>query len=175
MTAPLRAAPTDSIFEQRDPMGRSHTLDPDGGVVLVLENTNPAFALWDQCTTAGLQELNLCQPDSATHPETRARGEHARLTSVSWNSISALKAGPKAEGSFRKLSKKDKRKKRRQEESKSPTVANIDPLQAQQMTLSNTTTLIPIHYATADHTGGLSSGLSPQSSKQDEYGRRVRQ
>ncbi|KAI3530628.1 hypothetical protein CABS01_16674 [Colletotrichum abscissum] len=58
MTALLRAAPTDSIFEQRDPMERSHTLDPDGDVVLVLEDTNPAFALWDKCTTAGLQELN---------------------------------------------------------------------------------------------------------------------
>ncbi|KXH63668.1 hypothetical protein CNYM01_08427 [Colletotrichum nymphaeae SA-01] len=129
MTAPLRTAPTDSILKQRDPMERSYTLDPDGDVVLVLENANPAFALWDQCTIAGLQELNLCQPDNPTHLETRFRGGHARLRPVSWNSISALKAEPKAEGSFRKLSKKDKRKKKRQEESKSPTVATISGLE----------------------------------------------
>ncbi|KAK1502273.1 hypothetical protein CABS01_16955 [Colletotrichum abscissum] len=75
MTAPLRAAPTDSIFEQRDPIGRSHTLDPDGDVVLVLENTNPAFALWDPCTTAGLQELNPWYDSHYPCSETRPNGK----------------------------------------------------------------------------------------------------
>ncbi|KAI3530168.1 hypothetical protein CABS02_14616 [Colletotrichum abscissum] len=136
MTAPLRTVPTDLIFEQRDPMERSHTLDPDGDVVLVLENANPAFALWDQCTIAGLQELNLCQPNNPTHLGTRFRGGHARLRPVSWNSISALKAEPKAEGSFRKLSKKEKRKKKRQEESKSPRVATISGLGVDELSLA---------------------------------------
>ncbi|EXF86253.1 hypothetical protein CFIO01_02312 [Colletotrichum fioriniae PJ7] len=117
-------------------MERSHTLDPDGDVVLVLENANPAFALWDQCTIAGLQELNLCQPDNPTHLETRFRGGYARLRPVSWNSISALKAEPKAEGSFRKLSKKDKRRKKRQEKSKSPTVASISGLGVDELSLA---------------------------------------
>ncbi|KXH69386.1 hypothetical protein CSAL01_07731 [Colletotrichum salicis] len=43
MAAPLRTAPTDSIFKQHDPMERSHTLDPDGDVVLVLEKCESNF------------------------------------------------------------------------------------------------------------------------------------
>ncbi|KAK1451061.1 hypothetical protein CCUS01_11238 [Colletotrichum cuscutae] len=128
MTAPLRTAPTDSIFKQRDPMELSHTLDPDGDVVLVLDTANPLFALWDQCTIAGLQELNLCQPDSPTHLETRFRGGHARRTPVLWNSVSALNAKPKEEEGSMKLSKKDKKKKKKQKEYKSPAIATISGL-----------------------------------------------
>ncbi|KAK1657765.1 hypothetical protein BDP55DRAFT_566577 [Colletotrichum godetiae] len=86
MTAPLRAAPTDSIFEQRDPVERSHTLDPDGDVVLVLENANPAFALWEQCTTAGLQEVNLAADspvadNGSVHPQTPEAETHPPMSS----------------------------------------------------------------------------------------------
>src|SRR4051794_9334715 len=51
------------------------------------------------------------------------------------------------------------------------TLVYIDLLQAQQITLSNTTTPIPIHYAAADHTEDLSSCQCWNNSSETSMGK----
>ncbi|KAE9571061.1 hypothetical protein CGMCC3_g12969 [Colletotrichum fructicola] len=64
MTTPFRTALSNTVHAQRGSGERHHEIDPDGDVLLVLENPNKAFAPWDDCLDAGLQGLDLCEPDN---------------------------------------------------------------------------------------------------------------
>uniref|UniRef100_L2GB48 Uncharacterized protein n=1 Tax=Colletotrichum fructicola (strain Nara gc5) TaxID=1213859 RepID=L2GB48_COLFN len=92
MTTPFRTALSNTVHAQRGSGERHHEIDPDGDVLLVLENPNKAFAPWDDCLDAGLQGLDLCEPDN-------------------W-SVSMLKT--EAEEEIGTKSKKDKKKKKKQ-------------------------------------------------------------
>uniref|UniRef100_L2GBU8 BTB domain-containing protein n=1 Tax=Colletotrichum fructicola (strain Nara gc5) TaxID=1213859 RepID=L2GBU8_COLFN len=124
MTTPFRTALSNTVHAQRGSGERHHEIDPDGDVLLVLENPNKAFAPWDDCLDAGLQGLDLCEPDNRTHVEKYLGSGSTRGMLVSWESVSILKTDAMEQMGTK--SKKDKKKKKKQKASEHATIATIN-------------------------------------------------